>query len=118
MLSAAGDRAWSPAALVPLIRYKPGWVFRVGGPGHRYLCVYATTHDSLDPTRQRCTQHMFEFPDGPVTDREFARWVLVSLMRAEFHEAAEFLAVDGFRPFYPHHQDEGSPYEWVERWPS
>ena len=33
----------------------------------------------------------------------------------ERHEASEFLAFAGTRPFWPHHQDEGSPYEPVDR---
>lgn len=98
----------------PAIGYKPGWSFRRGGPGNRFLCVMATTPDSLAPERQRCTQHMWPIPDG--LDRMgFARWLFARLLDAERHEAAEFLAVDGHRPFWPHHQDEGDPYEPVER---
>ena len=107
----------TPAALVPGLAYKPGWTFKAGGPGREFLCVFALTPDSGAPDRQRTTQHMFRFPDGLVTREGFARWVFACLMQAEFHEAAEFLQIDGVRPFFPHHQDEGSPYAWVERWP-
>lgn len=104
-----------PTDLVAAITYKPGWTFRIGGPLNRYLCVFATTPDSNDPQQRRTTQHMFELP--AVTDaRQFYRWVLDQLLLAEFHELGEFFTVDGHRPYFPNHQDEGSPYELVERW--
>jgi hypothetical protein len=104
-----------PAGLVATITYKPGWAFRLGGPGNRYLCVQATTPDSTQPERARTTQHMFELPqiDDP---RSFYRWAFDQLLLAELHEAGEFFTVSGHRPYFPHHQDEGSPYELVERW--
>lgn len=104
------------AGLVSRLGYKPGWAFKLGGPLNRYLCVFATTVDS-SKSGDRCTQHMFEIPDG-LDDRGFYRWVFARLLDAERHEAGEFFTVDAFRPFYPHHQDEGSPYELVERWES
>lgn len=104
----------TPAELVPLLRYKPGWKFKLGGPLGRYLCVFATTPDSHHPERSRCTQHQFRIPDG-FEDRELVRWVFDQLLLAELHEAGEFFTVGTFRPFYPHHQDEGSPYVLVDR---
>lgn len=103
--------------MVPVDRlsYKPGWRFKRGGPGGRFLCVFATTPDSLHPARERTTQHMFEIPDG-LDDRGFCRWVFDCLLQAERHEAAEFFQVDGVRPFWPNHQDEGDPYAHVEHW--
>jgi len=105
-------------AAVALIGYKPGWRFRIGGPLNRFLCVFATTTDSKNVSRERCTQHMFEMPDlvGP----PFFRWVFDRLLEAERHESAEFFRVGGQVPFFPYHQDEGSPYAHVEReiaWP-
>lgn len=115
----AASAVVSPAAaLVASLSYKPGWKFKLGGPLNRYLCVFATTPDSLAPERTRCTQHMFELPAPVMERREFARWAFACLLKAEMHELGEFLAVDGFRPFFPHHQDEGDPYVWVERWES
>lgn len=106
----------SPAELVGSLGYKPGWTFKLGGPLGRFLCVFATTADSCGPGA-RCTQHMFEIPDG-LDDRQFYRWVFDRLLDCERHEAGEFFNVGGVRPFFPHHQDEGSPYELVERWES
>ncbi len=103
------------AALVARLSYKPGWKFKLGGPGGRYLCVFATTPDSNDVTRQRTTQHMFEVP-GLADDHAAALWIFDCLLLVELHEAGEFFTVAGHRPFYPHHQDEGSPYELVDRW--
>ena len=97
------------------LAYKPGWSFRLGGPGNRFLCVTATTADSLNPTRDRSTGHMWEIPEGLDERREFARWVFARLLDAERHEAAEFFEVDGHRPFWPAH-DAGDPYAPAERW--
>lgn len=118
-MNGGDQRGVSPAAaLVAALSYKPGWKFKKGGPGGRFLCVFAETPDSLAPQRMRTTQHMFEFPAPEMERREFARWVFECLLKAETHELGEFLAVDGLRPFFPHHQDEGDPYERVERWES
>lgn len=107
------------AALVDRIGYKSGWSFKVGGPSGRYLCVFARCPDSMRPGSVRTTQHMFEIPAGiDVNERDWCRWVLACLLQAERHEACEFLEFDGFRPFFPNHQDEGDPYEHVERWES
>lgn len=104
-----------PCGLAPLLaqlRYKPGWSFRLGGPNNRFLCVFARTLDSHQPDRERTTQHMFEIPADATV-----RWVFDQVLLAELHEAGEFFQVGDHRPFYPHHQDEGSPYELVERTP-
>jgi hypothetical protein len=106
------------AGFVASLAYKPGWRFKLAGPGGRWLCVYASTADSLHPDRGRLTQHQFEFPDPLPDHRELCRWARDRLLQIEWHEACEFLAVDGHRPFFPHHQDEGSPYEPIARWPA
>ena len=103
--------------LVAALTYKAGWSFKVGGPGGRFLCVSVLSADSLAPTRNRVTQHMFEVPAG-TGFQELARWAFGCVLQAELHEAAEWFSVDGFRPHWPHHQDEGSPYELVDRWES
>lgn len=108
----AGPTAEDPRTFVATLAYKPGWTFKIGGPLGRYLCVLARTADSQAPGRERTTQHMFELPDQPV---DGARWLLDRLLECEQHEACEFFAVAGRRPFYPNHQDEGSPYELVDR---
>lgn len=100
------------------LSYKPGWSFKIAGPGNQYLCIFSITPDSGQPERTRCTQHQFRLPDPPLNDREFARWVLDRLLQCEQHETCEFFRIDGFAPFYPNHQDEGSPYDLVERWES
>lgn len=103
------------ARLIGSVAYKPGWVFKVAGPLNRFLCVFATTLDSNQPSRERTTQHQFEIPDG-LDAEAFYRWVFAQLLLCEQHEAGEFFAVNGRRPFMPNHQDEGSPYDLVERW--
>lgn len=115
----ATSAGMSPAsALVAALSYKPGWVFKVGGPERAFMCVFATTPDSGNPQSLRTTQHMFRLPVEPVSWPEFARWAFDRLMEAELHECGEFFTLAGHRPFFPHHQDEGSPYERVERWES
>ena len=104
------------AGFVASLAYKPGWRFKLAGPGGRWLCVYAETVDSQAQDRTRLTQHQFEFPD-PLPDwRGLCRWVFACLVLVERHETGEFLTVDGFAPFMPHHQGRGDPYEHVERW--
>jgi hypothetical protein len=110
-----GDRPHLLTGVVGRLSYKPGWHLKMGGPLGRYLCVNADTPDSAQPTRSRRTQHMFEAPPLD-TERAAVRWVLDCLLLCEQHEACEFLRYDGRRPFFPHHQDEGSPYELVDRW--
>lgn len=114
-MSTASATGLDLVALVSGITYKPGWVFKVGGPGRRFLCVFATTPDSLSPGTMRTTQHMYEVPDV-ADERDFVRWVRDCLLLAERHECCEFLQYRGARPFFPHHQDEGSPYDLIERW--
>ena len=80
------------------------------------MCVYAETVDSLAQDTTRITQHQFQLPDPLPDERDLCRWVLERLLDAERHEACEFLQIDGRRPFFPNHHDEGSPYEHVERW--
>ena len=100
---------------LPALSYKPGWSFKVAGPGGRFLCVFATTPDSNNPTVDRCTQHQFEIPAG-VDGRALAGWVFDRLLECEAHEAGEFFRWGSVRPFMPNHGDEGSPYVRVERW--
>lgn len=104
-----------PAGLVASLRYKPGWTFKVAGPLGSMLCIYATTLDSLNPTQERITQHQFTIPDFELDGRTPIRWVFDCLLLCELHEAGEFFQVADERPFFPHHQDEGSPYELVDR---
>lgn len=94
--------------------YKPGWKFKLGGPGRRWLCAFATTADTLNPSRHRTTQHMWEIPDG-LDDHGFAVWVRDRLLDAERHETCEWLSFAGDRPFWPRHGD-GDPYGLVDRW--
>lgn len=103
-----------PPGLLDTLRYKPGWSFKLGGPDGRFLCVFARTPDSLRPESQRVTQHMLELP-ATECPQAWARWLLEQLLLIERHEACEFLQVGDGRPFWPHHQDQGSPYELVDR---
>lgn len=98
----------------PTLGYKPGWSFKIAGPGGRYLCAFVTSPDSLHPSVSRCTQHQFEIPDG-LDARGFARWAFDRILQAERHEAAEFFTVNGERPFWPNHEG-GDPYADVEHW--
>ena len=104
------------ARFISSLSYKPGWRFRLGGPHNSCLCVFSHTPDSLIPAKDRFTQHQFPFPDPIPDERELCRWVRDRLVQVERHETCEALSFDGKRPFWPHHQDEGSPYEDVERW--
>lgn len=104
------------ASLVGRLSYRDGWQFKMGGPGGSVLCVYAHTVDSQARHQRRFTQHQFPAPDGLGDEHAAARWIFDRLLLVERHEAGEFFAVDGRFPFFPHHQDEGSPHELVDRW--
>jgi hypothetical protein len=71
------------------------------------------TRCSRDGNAVRST--WFEIPDDVADVAGFHRWLFSRLLDAERHEAAEFYRVAGQAPFWPNHQDEGSPYEPVER---
>lgn len=103
------------AGLVAVLRYKPGWSFKIAGPLGSMFCVFATTPDSGHPERVRTTQHQFLIPDFELDGRTPVRWVFDCLLLCELHEVGEFFRVANERPFFPHHQDEGSPYELVDR---
>ena len=105
----------SPVDVIETLAYKPGWTFKVGGPLGQFLCVRAVTVDSANHSTTRATGHMFRMPEQ-MPRQDFVRWVYLCVLDAERHEAGEFFTTDGDQPFYPHHQDEGSPYAWVERW--
>jgi hypothetical protein len=113
----AGEQpsACSPASIVPTLAYKPGWKFKIAGPLGSQLCIRAVTVDSVNRSTTRATGHAFDLP-GPLPRREFVAWVFAKVLLCEQHEAGEFFTVNGFAPFYPNHQDEGSPYDLVERW--
>lgn len=105
-----------PAAWVDRVAYRPGWRFRLGGPGGTMLCCQALTADSLAPQRSRVTQHMWTVPvEVAGCERAFARWVFERLVDVERHEAGEWFCWHGLRPFWPAHGD-GDPYEMRERW--
>lgn len=93
--------------------YRPGWRFKLGGPGGRWLCMFATTTDTVKPNQMRTTQFMFEVPDV-ADEREFARWAFARLLDAERHEAAEWFRLGERRPFWPDH--ENAPYAHTEHW--
>jgi hypothetical protein len=65
----------------------------------------------MAPARTRTTQHLFEVP----AEGDLVRWAFERLVDCERHEVGEFFTVNGQRPFFPHHQDEGSPYVLVDR---
>jgi hypothetical protein len=102
------------AVVLPTVTYKPGWAFRLGGPLGQFVCIHAATVDSNDHARTRSTQHMFELPVEVTDEPAFVRWLFDRLLLCEQHEAGEFFKVAGFARFYPHHQDQGSPYDLVD----
>jgi hypothetical protein len=105
-----------PADIIPSLVYKPGWQFKYDErrSGSR-LCIRAVTVDSNQRTTTRATGHAFALPP-PMPYRDFVRWAFYCCLLCELHEAGEFFEANGLKPFYPNHQDEGSPYELVERW--
>lgn len=112
-------------ALVGALRYRPGWSFRLhagatsaswtcGPPAPvssggwaawgepLFLVVCAAVEDSAAPGRPLRVEHRFAVPpDQPPAG--WRRWLLDRCLDVDRHEAMEWFAIGGDRPFYPGH---------------
>lgn len=114
------------AGLVGDLTYRPGWRFRLasdfprdqdpesGEVTGRGLTFIVTTvgYDSYHPDRGQTyrVNHFFPVPPATYDVRSWRRWLLDRLLEVERHEACEFFAIAGQRPYAPSHGPGNDPY--------
>lgn len=124
------------AQLVKTFKYKPGWRFRLvdavrdrdpnedkpdewwSGPplaGGLTLIITSLTYNSyrdydngMPP--DYAVQHFKIVPAATFNRAAWKRWLLDMCLEVEQHEAAEFVDLDGSRPFAPTHGPGDNPY--------
>ena len=75
-----------------------------------YLLVILDTADSMtgEPVR---ISHSFAVPHHSYTGRPWLQWLIECIFRVHMHEAMEHFRVgEDWRPFYPEHGPNASPY--------
>ena len=107
------------------VAYKPGWRVWVeykkresehltGSEGVT-LCIGATdVPDSTKPGATTYIEHWMAVPPTSWGRATWERWVLDQLVLVELHEAMEFYAVGGHKPYFPAHGPGRDPYA-IER---
>lgn len=106
------------AELVANLSYRPGWSFslrdieRDPGSSGLTLEVISLGYDSYHPDQGETyrVRHYFPVPPATFNRQSWAKWLLDQLISIETHEACEFFALDGDRPFAPHHGPGNNPY--------
>lgn len=106
------------ADLVERIEYRPGWGLALSnvdrGQGSKGLTLLVTTvgYDTYNPEKGETyrVRHFFPVPPAAYNEQSWRRWIFDRLLEVERHEAAEFFAVDGSRPYAPHHGPGNDPY--------
>lgn len=105
------------ACLIDRLTYKANWTFRLyddldRGQGSRglTLVINITGPDSYHPEREISVNHYMPVPPASYDDRSWRRWLFDQILLVERHEACEFLAVDGNRPYAPSHGPGNDPY--------
>jgi hypothetical protein len=101
-------------SVVAQVAYKDGWRLWVeykARPTEHYagsegdtLCIHADgVPDSTRPGETTMIEHWIAVPPTSWERAAWERWVLDQLVLVETHEAMEFYAVDGHKPFFPAH---------------
>lgn len=104
--------------LVSKLRYRPGWRFvledmdRGQGSEGLTLDIITKGYDSYHPERGEnyCVHHYMPVPPAAYDRRSWRRWLFEQVLLVERHEAMEFFAIDGERPYAPHHGPGNDPY--------
>lgn len=110
------------ADLVQKLEYRPGWEFYLEhidrGQGSEGLTfrVVSQGYDTYHPDRGETyrVNHYMIVPAASFDRRAWQRWILEQLLLIEQHEAAEFMQIDGVRPFAPNHGPGRDPYQLLE----
>lgn len=106
------------ADLVERVAYRPGWRATLShldrGQGSEGLTLDIITkgYDSYHPERGENyrVHHYMPVPPAAYNRRSWTRWLFEQFLLVERHEAMEFFAVDGERPYAPHHGPGNDPY--------
>lgn len=111
----------SLARFVDDITYKNGWRFTLGhvdrgqGSAGLTLIIQVVGPDAYHPEGpQRGVLHYMLVPPAAYDERSWLRWLLDQILLVEQHEACEFFALDGQRPFAPNHGPGRNPYSILE----
>lgn len=105
------------AELVAVLKYRPGWRFRLvdnldRGQGSKGLTLVITTAtvDSYPPHEPIQVNHYMLVPPAAYDARSWRRWLLDQVLLVERHEACEFFTLDGDKPYAPSHGPGNDPY--------
>jgi hypothetical protein len=104
--------------LVSRLAYRPGWKIALEdidrGQNSKGLTLIITTlgYDSYHPERGETYRVHHYMPVSPAAydERSWRRWLFDQLLLVERHEAMEFFAIDGERPYAPSHGPGNDPY--------
>lgn len=109
-------------SLVERLSYRPGWTFALedmdrgqGSEGLTFVVTslgYNSYHVDLGQTYR--VNHYFIVPAAAYNEQSWRRWLLDCLIEVETHETCEFFAINGERPFGPHHGPGWNPYTIFE----
>ncbi len=104
------------AEMVEVLKYRPGWRFRLfdmdrgqGSVGLTLVIAVATTN-SYPPYREMNVQHLMPVPPAAFDMRSWRRWLFDQCVLVDLHEGCEFFEVDGDKPYAPSHGFGQSPY--------
>lgn len=102
--------------LVGQLEYRPGWRFsleaidRGQGSSGLTLAVWGRYPNSYRPEEIISVVHYFPVPPAAYDRGSWQRWIFERLLEVERHEAMEFFAVAGVRPYAPNHGPGHDPY--------
>lgn len=109
--------------LVNNLAYRPGWKFHLIADHDRGDGTHGTTLDivtngydsyHVDRGETYRVHHYVHVPAATYNTRSWLRWLFEEILKIERHEAMEFFAIDGVRPFAPNHGPGNDPYYVVQ----
>jgi hypothetical protein len=101
------------AKLLPRIRCKPGWSFRLvdeDGALRLYIRVEGWDSSSPDKLMPFVVNHVQPVPMTTYNAAAWVRWIFEQCRRVENHELGEWFRLEGYRPFAPLHGPGEDPY--------
>jgi hypothetical protein len=112
--------AVSLADVVAGVTYKEGWTLSldyINRPTEQFagsqgltLRIHAVVPNSVKPGETTYVEHWMAVPPTSWGREAWVRWVLDQIILVEQHEAMEFYAVDGKKPYFPAHGPGRDPY--------